>query len=101
VLACRGGGTDLSASVARLFHTSAANSIPRRARSSDKTDFPCFYVTASEPTLYAGGAQTPTGPNDRQVVALNPPEGNVASINHTHLGGSIQPTMILNDLIRI
>jgi len=49
----------------------------------------------------AGGAQTPTGPNDQQVVALNPPEGTVASINHTHLGGSIQPTMILNYVIRI
>ena len=49
----------------------------------------------------AGGAQTPTGPNDKQVVALNPPEGNVASINHTHLGGSIQPTMIFNYVIRI
>lgn len=48
-----------------------------------------------------GGAQTPTGPNDQQTVDVATPNTNVASVNHTHLGGSIQPTMILNYLIRI
>jgi microcystin-dependent protein len=49
----------------------------------------------------AGGAQTPTGPSDQQSVDAGSPTTNVASINHTHTGGSIQPTMILNYVIRI
>jgi hypothetical protein len=47
-----------------------------------------------------GGAQKPTGPNDAAVVDIETPDGNVASVNHTHIGGSIQPTIILNYLIK-
>lgn len=58
--------------------------------------------TISSTTLGAtGGNQTPTGPNDQQAVDVIEANGNVASINHTHIGGAIQPTMILNYLIRI
>jgi hypothetical protein len=48
----------------------------------------------------AGGQQTPTGPNDSQGVDAGAPTTNVASINHTHAAGSIQPTFILNYIIK-
>jgi microcystin-dependent protein len=55
----------------------------------------------SSTTLGAvGGQQTPTAPNDPATVDIETPDGNVASINHTHISGSIQPTIILNYLIR-
>jgi hypothetical protein len=47
-----------------------------------------------------GGQQTPTGPNDSQGVDAGAPTTNVASINHTHVGGSVQPTIILNYAIK-
>jgi hypothetical protein len=48
-----------------------------------------------------GGSETTTGPTDAGAVDASAPTANVASVNHTHIGGAVQPTIILNYVIRI
>jgi hypothetical protein len=49
----------------------------------------------------AGGAQTPPGPNATLAVDTSAPTQNAADFGHTHVGGSIQPTLILNYIVRV
>lgn len=49
----------------------------------------------------AGGSETTTGPTDAAAINASAPTANVASVNHTHIGGAVQPTIILNYVIRI
>lgn len=46
-----------------------------------------------------GGLETTTGPTDAGAVDAAAPTVNVASVNHTHVGGATQPTIILNYVI--
>ena len=59
-------------------------------------------MSPSGTTLGAsGGQQTPTGPNATLAVDTTSPTQNAADFGHTHVGGSVQPTMILNYIIRV
>jgi microcystin-dependent protein len=49
----------------------------------------------------AGGSETTPGPTGAGAVDASAPTANVASVNHTHIGGAVQPTIILNYVIRI
>ena len=42
----------------------------------------------------SGGQQTPTGPNATLAVDTTSPTQNAVDFGHTHVGGSVQPTMI-------
>jgi hypothetical protein len=38
---------------------------------------------------------------DAAAIDASAPTANVASVNHTHIGGAVQPTIILNYIVRI